>query len=309
MEPISFALAIGAIPGIFVSCVDCFEYVQLGKHFGKDYGICLAQLEAAEMRLLRWGEPMGLLDEYFDSNELYKKANWTEENIEKIKEWLGLILTEFEDAKKASAKYKRNTRREDDLAVPNETEELAQAGDSVRRLIVWSRKIIKHRQKNLSLGKKIKWALYRKKEFETFIENLRSLITDLVEIFPTLKPRQEELCEEEVKEVPKESMTVLVALKEEDELLNLALAKEMKMMQVRGINTFEDVVFDGGGLATLGDKVAFGSQQQGADLKFKGLRIGGTGTFHGGNTYEGPRGSAHTQGNNNTTEVQQDTKK
>jgi hypothetical protein len=37
--------------GLFTPCVECFEYVQFGRKFEKDYEICLVKLDIVRLRL------------------------------------------------------------------------------------------------------------------------------------------------------------------------------------------------------------------------------------------------------------------
>ena len=74
MEPTSFALAIAAIPGIFKSTVNCFEYIKLGSEFGKDYIFSRAKIKAAEMQYTRWRVSIGLLEEPFDVDACFKNG-------------------------------------------------------------------------------------------------------------------------------------------------------------------------------------------------------------------------------------------
>lgn len=62
MDPMSITVTLASIPGIFTSCVDCFQYIRLGQRFENDFGYYLAKLEATQLRFTRWGEPMGLLE-------------------------------------------------------------------------------------------------------------------------------------------------------------------------------------------------------------------------------------------------------
>jgi hypothetical protein len=60
MEPISFALAVGGIPGIFKSCIDCYQYIQFGREFETGLSLALSKLEATQIRLTRCGAAMGI---------------------------------------------------------------------------------------------------------------------------------------------------------------------------------------------------------------------------------------------------------
>ena len=60
MEPVGLGIGIAGLAGAFTACVDCFEYIQLGRQFGHDYGKCLLKLDVAKLRISRWGVAMGL---------------------------------------------------------------------------------------------------------------------------------------------------------------------------------------------------------------------------------------------------------
>ena len=46
MEPASLTIGVVGLAGLFSTCMQCFDYVQLGRAFGDDYGKCLLRLEA-----------------------------------------------------------------------------------------------------------------------------------------------------------------------------------------------------------------------------------------------------------------------
>src|SRR3954452_10528420 len=51
-------LVVGAVSvaGLFTNCVDCFEYVQMGRNFGKNYQRSLLRVDVVKLRLSRWAE-------------------------------------------------------------------------------------------------------------------------------------------------------------------------------------------------------------------------------------------------------------
>lgn len=57
-----FGIIAGAagLAGLFTPCVECFEYIQLGRRFGKDYEACQIKLDIVALRLSRWGVLVGL---------------------------------------------------------------------------------------------------------------------------------------------------------------------------------------------------------------------------------------------------------
>jgi hypothetical protein len=40
-----------SLAGVFTSCVDCFEYVQVSRNFGKDYNISVLKLDVLKLKL------------------------------------------------------------------------------------------------------------------------------------------------------------------------------------------------------------------------------------------------------------------
>ncbi|KAL5324014.1 hypothetical protein ACEPPN_008557 [Leptodophora sp. 'Broadleaf-Isolate-01'] len=60
-----FGIVSGAIgiASAFTACVDCFEYVQFGRHFGRDFQTSKLALDCARLRLTRWGESVNIYDD------------------------------------------------------------------------------------------------------------------------------------------------------------------------------------------------------------------------------------------------------
>jgi hypothetical protein len=157
-------------------------------------------------------------------------------------------------------------------------------------------KITKKRQRNISVGKQIKWALYRKGDFESLIETVCRIIDNLVKLFPALEPRQKELAKEEAEEVEKDSIPDLVkVLGQNDKLLNLAVTEKIK---AKG-HVFQDIVIDGNGFSRLGDTWEDGSMANGSngEMSVSRMHIGGSGTTHVGNYFGSGKG-LHNKGHN-----------
>ncbi|RFU78179.1 small s [Trichoderma arundinaceum] len=58
IEAVSLAASISST---FVSVVECFEYVELGRRFGKDFDKSQARSEALKLQIKRWGIATGAL--------------------------------------------------------------------------------------------------------------------------------------------------------------------------------------------------------------------------------------------------------
>jgi hypothetical protein len=292
-DPVSLTFAIASIPGIFISCIDCFQYIRLGQRFGKDFGFCLAKLEAAQVRLTRWGEPIGLLDGRVDIKGPYEDAD-----VIKAYEWLGQIEVAFEEAKETSAKYtdwQKKKGKHGDLE-PLDEEKALVSKPSIGNLVSTLRTVTKERQKRLSLPRKITWALYGKDSFNLLIEDLDALIKNLVELFPSNKPRLEELCKQEISGLDKESILDLIkVLKNEDENSNTTDDEILSKAIIDHIEThrleFDDVKVDGAGITRLGDDYGYQSGVKPGSINAKTLEIKGSGYTQVGHIFYGSQGA------------------
>lgn len=61
-----FGIVVGSIDiaFAFTACVDCFEYVQFGRHFGRDFQINKLALNCARFRFTRWDEFINIYDDF-----------------------------------------------------------------------------------------------------------------------------------------------------------------------------------------------------------------------------------------------------
>ncbi|KAI6777597.1 uncharacterized protein J7T54_003692 [Emericellopsis cladophorae] len=287
-DPISLVTAITGIPGIFKSCVDCFQYVRLGQRFGKDYGICLAKLEAAHIRLTRWGEPLGLLQD-----KVKVQGSFSDEDIIRAYELLALIEATFEEAQEAAAKYadsRRKKGKDKDLELIDE--EHMGLGGSIKLLVTSLKSVSKERQRNLSLPRKITWALYGKDGFDSLIGDIVALTSNLMELFPSNERRMKELCQEEVNNLDDECVFELGrVLQNDDKMLpntDDAMMSETIRVHVESHRLqFRNVNIDGQGITRLGDTYGYGSGVKPSDVSIDGMTIRGSGYTQAGHVFHG----------------------
>lgn len=172
-EPFGITAGAVNIAAAFTTCVDCFGYIQLGRHFGKDYQTNLLTLSMVRLRLSRWGEAV---DIYGDPQ--FGNPNATNEDLQLVKNTLLQILVLFADTEKLSKKF-RLTGKSGDLSscAASETEPTHSLANKMRDLAI-------KRQKRTSLVKLTSWALYDGAEFTKLIDNITKLIDNLQRLFP-----------------------------------------------------------------------------------------------------------------------------
>ena len=173
----AFGIAAGAvgIAAAFTTCVDCFEYVQFGRHFGRDYQTVLLALSCSRIRLTRWGQAVDILND-----PKMGRPDATALQIQTVKDTLFQILVLFADSAKISQQYKLNATAGEDLSVLSSDSmdsAIIALSNNIRELAI-------KRQKSSSVLKITQWALYRRSEFKSLMESISSLIDNIEKIFP-----------------------------------------------------------------------------------------------------------------------------
>ena len=282
MDPIGLTIGIAGLASIFTSCVDCFEYVQLGRKFGEDYGKCVLRLDAAKVRMTRWGASMGLGPEL--QHHRNQQISISEEEFHLARSLLEQIMSSFEDAEKLSGRYEKHATLQktqtEDLVVYNTRTDLE---PQYLRLHQTMRELALRRQHGTSILKKTTWALYEKKRFNTLIEDVTGFVTQLVELFPVLQKDQAALCETEVSAIEEtEDLTLLRRIAgDDDSVLTTAVNEEIDR---RG-HTVTDWKASGNAKMWAGDDNAFGVESKGHH--FSAFSVSGSADVRLGNINRG----------------------
>lgn len=178
----AFGIVAGAvsIAATFTACVDCFEYIQFGRRFGRDYQTGLLALNCSRIRLTRWGQAVDI-----QNDPKMGRPDATSEQIQTVKNTLYQILVLFADSAKISQHYKLSGTTGEDLSVLS-TDSMDSVfvalNNSMRELAI-------KRQKRSNILKIMQWALYRKSDFKNLIEGISSLIDNIENIFPAPQAR------------------------------------------------------------------------------------------------------------------------
>ncbi|WQF77078.1 Putative het-s prion-forming domain, prion-inhibition and propagation, HeLo [Colletotrichum destructivum] len=171
-----FGVVTGAlsVAALFNNCVDCFEYIQLGRRFGRDYQRCQLKLDVARTRLSRWGEAVDVSkDATFSTNTP------VEQPVQLAQSILEEIMDLFQAANKTSRRYEK-TAKPEELDLYTEKDLTLVFGRLHDRL-----KGVAHRRQNdIGLAKKTAWALYDGREFERTIDRITGFVDDLEKLFP-----------------------------------------------------------------------------------------------------------------------------
>ncbi|KAB2574200.1 Heterokaryon incompatibility protein S [Lasiodiplodia theobromae] len=192
-------LAVG-VASLLSNAVECFEYVQLGRNFGQDFGTSQLKLDNARLRLSRWGVAVNI---YPDPNA----TSFPETQLRHAQRNIHQIINLFTEAEGISNEFKSSTTNSDTALVTYDP-----ATDMDRKMFSLHsemRNLAVARQRNARMVQKVKWALYEKRRFNELIEDITHLVGDLERICPptqdemALQEERQKLCQEEVKTMGK----------------------------------------------------------------------------------------------------------
>lgn len=199
----------------------------------------------------------------------------TREEVEKAEKALGTIINLLEDAHSQSERY---SIREG----PEVTEALDPNQSRIHQKV---HRIIKHRQRTNRFMDKASWALYGKRDLNDLVEDVSDMTTQLINLFPATKPRQEELSADEVGQIDDEN---LPALKEVADAQDSILPEAVQnVMQARG-HTFYKAHARNGAASHNGDLIGQGYRglTGGLSHSYQEPLAEGQGTRqHNGNVY------------------------
>lgn len=209
-------LAIGLV-GIFNNVLDCFNYVHIGRNFGKRYQTCLLKLDSARLRLSRWGAAVGIVGD-MDHLASLQSTKIPDQEVDHAEKILGQILVLFDNIQKESAKLR--PKDESNQHVHDDATDLDPVTASLHLKMVH---LSKSRQRTTNPWQKAKWALYSEKHFNELVDNITSLTGQLIELFPESRERQQQLCTSEIFEFTEPLRVLSAAAKGQDDTLENAL--------------------------------------------------------------------------------------
>jgi Skp family chaperone for outer membrane proteins len=223
-EAAGLVVGVVALAGLFNNTVECFEFVQLGRTFGKDFQTSQLKLDNARLRLSRWGKSLSLDEDVRDTASLQGRLG-SEADVKHAEALLGQIVDLFAEAEGVSNKYTSRTEPQDGSLVVYDAQTdldpaMAKLHEKMRQLAI-------ERQNRSGVRQKAKWALYQEKHFRRLIEDITKLVNNLDNLFPAAQQSQRDLCAIEVSTVGEgEGISVLrkIAAKQ-DELLEQAIMK------------------------------------------------------------------------------------
>ncbi|KAF2815325.1 uncharacterized protein BDZ99DRAFT_194019 [Mytilinidion resinicola] len=177
MEPAGLAVGIAGLAGLFSASVDCFEYVQFAKNFDQDLVTSQLKLDAAGFRLSRWGEAIRIHD--------HATASLPEDRYKRAEKILTDLCNLFVQGQEKSEIFgDSSTATYDPGADMSPAQLFVHSG-----IITKTRKRVERQRPNFL--KRTKWALYKKKELASLIDDIAALVSQLeLILLPGQEPAQ-----------------------------------------------------------------------------------------------------------------------
>lgn len=200
MEVAGLSVGVIALVGLADSCVNCFQYVQLGKKFGEDRQRARLRLDVLQLRLSRWVEAIS------DSESPPSPIE-----VEQTKVLLEGIINTFEDAERVSSNRKLGFSRQTDAAGSRDH---ANQDLELEKLQTTMRQMALRDQKQSSLKERVSWAIHGRDRLDKLLEDLTALIDGLVELFPAGRKRQEQLADEQTEKLTRAGRRVIKLLED-----------------------------------------------------------------------------------------------
>lgn len=269
--------AIVSLPGCFTAAVQCFEHVQLGRNFEKNFQKSLLKLDIAEYRPSRWGERVNIYPNNGNEAEIRIQSA---KDVEAAKRFLQEIPTVFTDANRLSDRYKPKTSFELEISQPH-----VNLPPNALGLHTKIRDLAIRYQKRTNVRKKATWALYHEKYFNRLIEDITQFVNHLDELFPATQEHQQQL-QMEVSELSNEPdfASLGEAAEEVDDALREIIEKAL---ETRTGHQYRNVKVSGEAKVENGNYVTTGAVATGMGHIYDGIAASDQAKVRNGDNYGG----------------------
>lgn len=188
VEPISLSIGAIALASLFSTCIQCFDYIDSAKSYGRDFELLTTKLEIQKTRLLMWGQSVGVA---FVDGPIERLWWWDSPLCRPvIQSILECIHVLFEDTHRLTTRYGLKQSKEA-RAQPNH-----KAAFGVFSIF---KVRMEGKQRQAGVARKARWAIHDKAKFENLITDLRQFIDGLEQITNSIdieRRRKKSLTEE-----------------------------------------------------------------------------------------------------------------
>lgn len=287
---LGIATGVAGMTGLFNTGLECFDKIQHGRHFGKDFSAHDLRLAMLKLRLARWGEAVQLYDD-----PLLGRADATEHEIQKARDILGEIHHLFEQSETISDRYQYGSTAPNGYQTPVYASPL-----DLDLLKDTASSMAKSRQKGASLVKLATWSIRDKTRYEELIAKSASFIDQLENLFPA-SDRVTSLAVTDTQELVRKSNLGSREVEILKVIRSIAVNTDSHMEEAAGSeiaakegHKFKEVVTKDDAMALNGNFVSEEWKDckelpSGPPMTFGSIKTSGRGKVHNGDTFSGGR--------------------
>jgi hypothetical protein len=217
-----------SIPGLFLTSIQYLNLVRLGREFTNDFGSCLLQLRATEIRLHRWGKAAGITDERSETFLQQLQHNYTPQEITFAHNACRQIAKQLRRAQEDSQDIIDMNHSPEEPDVVDELQRMEICGPEASRASRALKSVKSGYERSLRFTNRAavrgKWALYKKTELTTLLNVIGGHVAELEKLFPQQERR---LAAEEATSMERETIKLMAPIsKTSDPFLAEALRAE-----------------------------------------------------------------------------------
>ncbi|KAH8886438.1 hypothetical protein GQ53DRAFT_658173, partial [Thozetella sp. PMI_491] len=185
-EPVGIVLGVLGISGLFTACIENFDIVVRARNFGEEFDLLCTQLSLQRLRLVLWGETLGLVPDPDGKRKPYNSAVDRADIRPAIGSTLNHLRLQLEKADVVTERYKLGD------IVSGEPCQALQMSNSTG-LKIFSERFeaftarIRKNQKQKSGWTVTRWSIHDASKFKAIVDNIRDLIDDLESVASTLR--------------------------------------------------------------------------------------------------------------------------
>lgn len=179
-------LALGVV-ALWKTCVDVFDVIDSGRSYGMDYELLRVKLEVERIRLVTWGDMIGLDGENSTTRpDTRPDTRLQQSNVnETVMRLLGCIQHIFDNSERLQSNY---GLRPSEGQTQNASIDVGVGpgilGAVFRRPYENLRRAARDRQRDTKLRKKALWAIHDRRKFQTMIMEIKGFNDNLESLFP-----------------------------------------------------------------------------------------------------------------------------
>jgi hypothetical protein len=173
-EPVGLMIGGIGLAALFTTCIDCLDYISLGRNHSKDYELSLIKMALLKTRLDPWGKSLRISE---DGEVLPAFRNRWPQERELVGRCLMGIKALFDDSEKLEKKYG---------LYPSKPEDDTVGSSAFQQIEDRFRFGVKNRHKSTSTWRKTAWAVHDKKKFDSLITDVAFYIDGLEKLSESL---------------------------------------------------------------------------------------------------------------------------